>query len=195
MIVIYQLTDDQKKLAEENIKLAYWRANEWAKRLNRINCLGEIKGRCMVGLVKSAKSFDPSKSKFATYSTRCMDNEVRMWLRKNQKRSGTINFSGIHLADDEGNELPIECIVEELQIDAEENSLVDSMWLQSCIFELKPLEVTVLYLYYYKDLSQKDVAERIGYTQSYVSRLMKKALIRLHKIYFERENNLKKATL
>lgn len=187
VIFIYKLTDEQKELAGDNVELAYWCGNKWSEKLGLERYRKELQGRCIIGLVKASKTYNPKYSKFSTYAVKCMDNEVKMWLRKQNKRNSTFSFSDLEGDNKKGDKMPIEVIAKELQVDSSSDDLINSMWLQSAILDLDRLETKILYWYYYKDLTQVEISKKIGYSQSYVSRLLKKTLRKLEKFYI-REN-------
>lgn len=172
------------------MELAYWCGNKWTEKLGLENYRKEIQGKCIVGLVKASKTYNPKYSKFSTYAVKCMDNEVKMWLRKQNKRNSTFNFTDLERTNKQGDKMPIEAIAEELQIGSASDSLIDAMWLQSAILELDRRESKIIYFYFYKNLTQVEISKKMDYSQSYVSRLIKQSLRKLEKLYIRQNKEV-----
>ncbi len=136
-----------------------------------------------IGLIKAVRSFDPAKNiKLATYASRCIENEILMYLRKASQQRSEISIDEPLNTDWDGNELLLsdiigsdeESITEKLSRDCEQRSLMEE------IAKLSPRERQIMELRFGlkdgKELTQKEVADKIGISQSYISRLEKKII-------------------
>ena len=123
--------------------------------------------------------------KLATYASRCIDNEILMFLRKNKKRRGEVSLEDSLSFDAEGNELRLEDILgtdsdivtKDLEHEVERKLLYEEVAKLSG----RDKEIMVLRygLYNTKELTQKEVAQKLGISQSYISRIEKKVINRL----------------
>ena len=136
-----------------------------------------------IGLIKGVNTYRLDKNiKLATYASRCIDNEILMFLRKNKKRRGEISFEDSLSYDGEGNELHLEDIL------GTEKDIVtkgieeehDKKILYQEINKLKKRDKEIMILRYglfnTKEMTQKDVADLMGISQSYISRIEKKVI-------------------
>lgn len=141
-----------------------------------------------IGLIKAVNTFCPSRHiKLATYSSRCIENEILMYLRKNASLRGEISIDEPLNVDWDGNELHLSDVlgsepdVVHRRIEQEtENAL-----LLRCVEALSERERTIMKmrfgLYGSKEHTQKEVADLLGISQSYISRLEKKIIGRLRR--------------
>lgn len=145
-----------------------------------------------IGLIKAVASFDSGKGKLSTYASRCIDNELLMLLRSKKKTSKEVSLYEPIGTDKEGNEINLLDIIESEQID-----VIDRMELGGNIRKLGKVlqtldrrEKEIIFLRYGlatgKEVTQREIGERLGISRSYVSRIEKKALHKL-KMGFERE--------
>lgn len=145
-----------------------------------------------IGLIKAVASFDSGKGKLSTYASRCIDNELLMLLRSKKKTSKEVSLYEPIGTDKEGNEINLLDIIESEQID-----VIDRMELGSNIRKLGRVlqalderEKEIIYLRYGlatgKEVTQREIGEKLGISRSYVSRIEKRALNKL-RIGFERE--------
>ncbi|MCR5123259.1 MAG: sigma-70 family RNA polymerase sigma factor [Ruminococcus sp.] len=136
-----------------------------------------------IGLIKAVRSFDPEKNiKLATYASRCIENEILMFMRKASQQRTEISIDEPLNIDWDGNELLLsdilssdeETAAEKLGHECEQRALMEE------IDKLPPRERQIMELRFglngAKELTQKEVAERIGISQSYISRLEKKII-------------------
>ncbi len=143
-----------------------------------------------IGLIKGVSTFDHKKStRLATYAARCIENEILMYFRNQKKRQNDVNISDPIDTDTEGNALTFLDIVYEEECFAEDLDLkINSKKLYKYLEEIPQREKKILImrygLYNTKALTQKQVAEKLGISRSYVSRIESKALKRL-KDYFK----------
>ena len=143
-----------------------------------------------IGLIKAINSFNPEKNiKLATYASRCIENEILMYLRRNNKTRMEVSIDEPLNVDWDGNELLLSDILgtEEDVIYKGIEGEVDRMLLNKAIDKLSPREQTIIKLRFglnTKDgyeRTQKEVADLLGISQSYISRLEKKIMNRLKK--------------
>lgn len=147
-----------------------------------------------IGLIKAVASFDSGKGKLSTYASRCIDNELLMLLRSKKKTSREVSLYEPIGTDKEGNEINLLDIIETEQIDVVDKLEIISNLrkLGRMLQNLEEREQEIIYLRYGlmtgKEVTQREIGERLGISRSYVSRIEKKALTKL-RIGFEKENN------
>ena len=143
-----------------------------------------------IGLIKSINTFKPDKNiKLATYASRCIENEILMYLRRNSKTRLEVSIDEPLNVDWDGNELLLSDILgtEEDVIYRGIESEVEHKLLKEAISKLTEREKTIINLRFGLDASigremtQKEVAELLGISQSYISRLEKKIMRQLKK--------------
>jgi RNA polymerase sporulation-specific sigma factor len=141
-----------------------------------------------IGLIKAVNTFNPEKKiKLATYASRCIENEILMYLRRNSKVKAEISFYEPLNIDWDGNELLLSDILG-TENDIVYNLIEDEVDKQLLFMVLKSLnerekEIVKLRfgLYGVREKTQKEVADMLGISQSYISRLEKKIISRLKK--------------
>ena len=141
-----------------------------------------------IGLIKAVNTFDPEKNiKLATYASRCIENEILMHLRKNANRRGEVSLDEPLNTDWDGNELLLSDVLgtdEDVVMRPIEED-VDRSLLAQAISTLSPREKEIITLRFGlgggKEQTQKEVADRLGISQSYISRLEKRIISRLKK--------------
>ena len=143
-----------------------------------------------IGLIKAVSTFKREKNiKLATYASRCIENEILMYLRRNNKIRMEVSIDEPLNVDWDGNELLLSDILgtEEDVIYKGIEGEVDRMLLNKAINRLSPREQTIIRLRFglnsgdCHERTQKEVADLLGISQSYISRLEKKIMIRLKK--------------
>lgn len=143
-----------------------------------------------IGLIKSINTFNPEKNiKLATYASRCIENEILMYLRRNSKHKMEVSIDEPLNVDWDGNELLLSDILgtDEDVIYQDIENEVERKLLIKAISKLSEREQTIIRLRFGlgntegKELTQKEVAELLGISQSYISRLEKKIMRRLKK--------------
>ena len=167
-------------LIEHNLRLVVFLAKKYE---NTGVDLEDLVSIGTIGLIKGVNTYKLDKNiKLATYASRCIDNEILMFLRKNKKRRGEISFEDSLSYDSEGNELHLEDIL------GTEKDIVtkgieeehDKKVLYEEINKLKKRDKQIMILRYglynTKEMTQKDVAELMGISQSYISRIEKKVI-------------------
>lgn len=143
-----------------------------------------------IGLIKSINTFNPQKNiKLATYASRCIENEILMYLRRNNKTKLEVSIDEPLNVDWDGNELLLSDILgtDEDVIYRDIETEVERKLLLKAVDKLSDREKTIINLRFGlsdpsgKELTQKEVAEMLGISQSYISRLEKKIMKRLKK--------------
>ncbi len=173
-------------LIEHNLRLVVFLAKKYDSTGTDLEDLVSIG---TIGLIKGVNTYKLDKNiKLATYASRCIDNEILMYLRKSKRRKGEVSFEDNLSFDSEGNELHLEDI---LGTDADvvtkglDNEL-DRNIMKREIEKLSKRDKEIIELRYglngYEEMTQKDVAEKLGISQSYISRIEKKVIKRLQNI-------------
>ena len=143
-----------------------------------------------IGLIKAVNTFNPEKKiKLATYASRCIENEILMYLRRNNKTRLEVSIDEPLNVDWDGNELLLSDILgtDEDVIYKDLETEVEKRLLNEAIDKLSDRERTIINLRYGlnspggEELTQKEVADLLGISQSYISRLEKKIMKRLKK--------------
>lgn len=143
-----------------------------------------------IGLIKSINTFNPNKNiKLATYASRCIENEILMYLRRNSKTRMEVSIDEPLNVDWDGNELLLSDILgtEEDVIYRGIETEVEHKLLKEAISKLSEREKTIINLRFgldastNREMTQKEVAELLGISQSYISRLEKKIMKQLKK--------------
>lgn len=174
------------KLIEHNLRLVVFLAKKYENTKVDLEDLVSIG---TIGLIKGIKTFSMDKNiKLATYASRCIDNEILMYLRKNKKVRTEISFEESLSYDADGNELHLEDILG-TDKDIVTRGLEEEGDKKILIEEINRLDVRdreIMILRYglmgHKELTQKEVAELLGISQSYISRIEKKVIKRLKNI-------------
>ena len=140
-----------------------------------------------IGLIKAVKTFCPEKNiKLATYASRCIENEILMYLRKTSQQKNEISIDEPLNFDSDGNELLLSDILgtdSDTVIRGIENEVEINLLLQE-VAKLCPREKQIMEMRfglggYKKELTQKEVADIVGISQSYISRLEKRIIRQL----------------
>ena len=176
----------RNKLIEHNLRLVVFLAKKYENTGYDIEDLVSIGS---IGLIKGTKTYKIDKNiKLATYASRCIANEILMFLRKNKKRRGEISLEDALNYDSEGNELHLEDILgtdNDIVIKAFEDKM-DKQLLSKHLNDLDNREKQIMILRYglnnTKEFTQKEVAEMLGISQSYISRIEKKVISKLQNI-------------
>ena len=143
-----------------------------------------------IGLIKSINTFKPDKNiKLATYASRCIENEILMYLRRNNKTKLEVSIDEPLNVDWDGNELLLSDILgtEEDVIYRDMENEVERKLLMKAVNKLSERERTIIKLRFGlgkgdgEEMTQKEVAELLGISQSYISRLEKKIMRQLKK--------------
>lgn len=172
-------------LIEHNLRLVVYIARKFENTGINIEDLISIGS---IGLIKAVNTFDSEKNiKLATYASRCIENEILMYLRKNSRTKTEVSFDEPLNVDWDGNELLLSDVLgtEEDIITKDLETKVDKQLLINALSTLNSREKKIMELRFglvgQEEKTQKDVADMLGISQSYISRLEKKIIKRLKK--------------
>lgn len=172
-------------LIERNLRLVVYIARKFENTGINIEDLVSIG---TIGLIKAVNTFDPSKKiKLATYASRCIENEILMYLRRNNKLRSEVSFDEPLNVDWDGNELLLSDVLgtESDTIYRNLEDEVDREILYDALDKLSERERKIMQLRFGlgtgREMTQKDVADLLGISQSYISRLEKRILKRLQR--------------
>lgn len=183
----YSKEDARKMLIEHNLRLVVYLAKKFE---NTGICVEDLISIGTIGLIKGINTFNPEKKiKLATYASRCIENEILMYLRRNNKTKLEVSIDEPLNVDWDGNELLLSDILgtSEDIIYKDIEKEVDRSLLRKALETLSEREQTIIRLRFGIDdklgqeLTQKEVADLLGISQSYISRLEKKIMKRLKK--------------
>jgi RNA polymerase sporulation-specific sigma factor len=175
--------ESRNKLIEHNLRLVVFLAKKYESTGYDLEDLVSIGS---IGLIKGIETYKPDKNiKLATYASRCIANEILMYIRKNKKRKTEVSLEDSLTFDAEGNELHLEDILgtDENIIFNEFSRKTDKEVLNAELVKLNEREKLIMTLRYglnnTDEYTQKEVAEMLGISQSYISRIEKKIIKRL----------------
>lgn len=175
----------RKKLIEHNLRLVVYIAKKFDNTGVGVEDLISIG---TIGLIKAINTFNPTKKiKLATYASRCIENEILMYLRRNNKTKLEVSIDEPLNVDWDGNELLLsdilgtdeDVIYKDLENEAERKLLIKAI---NGLSKRERLIVKMRYGFETEDgeeKTQKEVADLLGISQSYISRLEKKIMQRL----------------
>lgn len=170
----------KNKLIEHNLRLVVYLSKKYENTKIDLEDLVSIG---TIGLIKGINTYKMDKNiKLATYASRCIDNEILMYLRKNKKRNGDVSLEESLSYDSEGNELHLEDILgtdpDLVTKELEDNDL--KVTLMKEINNLPERDKQIMKLRYglfgEKEITQKELAEKLNISQSYISRIEKKVI-------------------
>ena len=175
----------RQTLIEHNLRLVVYIARRFEN--TGIN-LEDLISIGTIGLIKAVETYQPAKSiKLATYASRCIENEILMYLRKTASQKTELSFDEPLNTDWDGNELLLsdilgtdsDLVMRPIEAD------VDRQLLGQAIERLEPREKQIITLRFGlnggQERTQKEVADQLGISQSYISRLEKRIIARLKK--------------
>ena len=177
----------KKQLIEHNLRLVVYLAKKFE---NTGVCVEDLISIGTIGLIKGINTFNPEKKiKLATYASRCIENEILMYLRRNNRVKLEVSFDEPLNTDWDGNELLLSDILgtDEDIIYKDIETEVEISLLKKAMLSLNERERQIIELRFgvnrveNKELTQKEVADILGISQSYISRLEKKIMARLKK--------------
>ena len=184
-------TEEEKEakaeLIEHNLRLVVYIAKKFDNTSVGVEDLISIG---TIGLIKAINTFNPTKNiKLATYASRCIENEILMYLRRNSKTKMEVSIDEPLNVDWDGNELLLSDILgtDEDVISRRLEDEVEISLLSKAIRKLSPREQTIIRLRFglgkenAAEKTQKEVADLLGISQSYISRLEKRIMKRLKK--------------
>lgn len=177
----------KEKLISHNLRLVVYLAKKFENTGVGVEDLISIG---TIGLIKGINTFNPEKKiKLATYASRCIENEILMYLRRNNKTRLEVSIDEPLNVDWDGNELLLSDILgtDEDIIYRDMETEVEKRLLRKAVEKLDCREKEIIELRYGinqpngKEMTQKEVADTLGISQSYISRLEKKIMNRLKK--------------
>lgn len=173
------------KLIEHNLRLVVYIAKKFETSGIELEDLISIGA---IGLIKAVKTYSVDKNiKLATYASRCIENEILMQLRKNTRLKNEVSLDEPLSSDGEGNELLLadiisvdeDCVTKNMENSAEKQILLE------VISKLDSREQMIMFLRFglcgNEEKTQKEVADMMGISQSYISRIEKKIFLKLRK--------------
>lgn len=173
----------RNKLIEHNLRLVVFLSKKYE---NTGVDLEDLVSIGTIGLIKGVNTYKLDKNiKLATYASRCIDNEILMFLRKNKRRRGEISFEDSLSYDSEGNELHLEDILgtESDIVTRPLEEEIEKKILYQELSKLNGRDKEIMLMRYgllgKKEMTQKEVAEALGISQSYISRIEKKVISKL----------------
>ena len=186
-------TSVKKELIEHNLRLVVYIARKFDNTgidLDDLISIGTI------GLIKAINSFNVDKNiKLATFASRCIENEILMHLRRVSKIRGEVSFDEPLNVDWEGNELLLSDILgtDGDVVVKQVESTCEKEILKEALKKLNEREKRIMVLRFglsgSRELTQKEVADLLGISQSYISRLEKKIVVKLKKEMKKAEND------
>lgn len=178
-------------LIERNLRLVVYIARKFENTGVLIEDLVSIGS---IGLIKAVNTFNPNRNiKLATYASRCIENEILMYLRRNQKLKAEVSLDEPLNVDWDGNELLLSDVipVEGSEVHRAIEAEVDRVLLSAALGKLEVRERQIMQLRFGladgRDRTQKEVADFLGISQSYISRLEKRILGRLRREFRKME--------
>ncbi len=184
---LYQQGDEcaRDKLVEHNLRLVVYIAKKFESSGVNIEDLISIG---TIGLIKAVNTFKPDKNiKLATYASRCIENEILMYLRKVSGQKMDISLDEPLNTDWDGNELLLSDVLgsDGLEINDNVEQEDERRILYDCMDDLSDRERLIMNMRFgmcgEKEHTQKEVADELGISQSYISRLEKRILLKLKK--------------
>ena len=175
----------RQTLIEHNLRLVVYIARKFENTGVGVEDLISIGA---IGLIKAVNTFDGEKKiKLATYASRCIENEILMYLRRNSKTRSEISFDEPLNIDWDGNELLLsdilgteeDIIYKSIEEEAEKKLLFAAM--EKLTNREKIIMQTRFGLFGQEEMTQKEVADMLGISQSYISRLEKRIIRKLQK--------------
>ena len=177
-------------LIEHNLRLVVYIAKRYETNpifMEDLISIGSI------GLIKAVITFKRDKNiKLVTYASRCIENEILMFLRKKSRRKVEVSFDEPLNIDYDGNELLLsdilgtedDIVIKEFEKKENKRELLEAM---KCLKERERQILQMRYGIEHEELTQKDIAKRLGISQSYISRLEKRIL---QKLQVQMKNNM-----
>ena len=184
--------DAKKQLVEHNLRLVVYIARRFE---NTGTGLEDLISIGTIGLIKAISTYRRDKNiKLATYASRCIENEILMHIRKTANQRGEVSLDEPINMDCDGNELLLSDILgtdEDIILRPMEDA-VDLCVLRQALKELPEREREIILMRFglegRKELTQKEVAQKMGISQSYISRLEKRIMLRLKKELIRQTN-------
>lgn len=185
--LVYKMIDGDKEsrdtLVEHNLRLVVFLAKKYD---NTGYDLEDLVSIGTIGLIKGVNTYKPDKNiKLATYCSRCIDNEILMFLRKNKRKRVEVSLEDSINLDSEGNQLHLEDILgtEVDLVPREYEDKLDKKLLLEELDKLNERDKKIMIMRYgllnNNEYTQKEVADLLNISQSYISRIEKKVIKKL----------------
>lgn len=175
----------KNEIVEHNLRLVVYIAKKFEGSVSDVSDLVSVGA---IGLMKAVNSFDPQKNiKLATFASRCIENEILMYLRKVVKRKCEVSLDEPINVDVEGNELLLSDVVgtepDQIAKDLERKMEVEQLYKSFSALSKREFEIIKMRygLLDSEEMTQKEIADMMGISQSYISRIEKKVLGKLKK--------------
>lgn len=183
-----QFISNYKNLTIDNKNLAKWKAQKWFQKTNHKYSYEELLCECNLGLVKAAKTFNKNLGNtFATYANTCMDNQIKMKLRKDNNRN-SITITTLTPDNDEIDQKRFERMI--FKQDCKIDELINLLVLKKFFENIKGISIKeiihsnknlnkkqrdkIIFLLSIKGVKQQVIANIFNLSQSYISRIIKK---------------------
>lgn len=185
--------ESKEKLIRHNLRLVA----HVVKKYQGADSNDDLISTGTIGLIKAINTFDPDKgTALATYTARCIENEILMLIRQNKKNAGVLSLSGVVGADKDGNELTLLDVLpdeSEPLVNQVEKRVENKILTEIVKKTLNEREYTVIKLRFGLDgcvpLAQREVAKLLKISRSYISRIEKRAVDKIREEMFKRGMN------
>ena len=186
--------DARFKLIEHNLRLV---AHIVKKYDNKTNDTDDLISIGTIGLIKGIDSFSKEKNtRLTTYAARCIENEILMYFRNNKKRNKDISINESIGFDKEGNEITILDVLKTptpdyaLDIYKEDNIMDLKKYFNVLTQREKEIIIDRYGLYNHDEITQKEIAKKLGISRSYVSRIEKRALTKILREFLKNNKDI-----
>jgi len=186
--------DARAKLIEHNLRLV---AHIVKKFDNKTTDTDDLISIGTIGLIKGIDTYKKTpKVKITTYAARCIQNEILMYYRSNKKNGLTVSLNDSIGYDKEGNEINLADLLEDKQEDilerlqVKDNIVLLNKYLEKLNKREKEIITKRFGLNNQKDLTQKEIAENLGISRSYVSRIEKRALTKILREFIKHKKDI-----
>lgn len=178
----------RNKLIEHNLRLVVFIAKRYD---NNPNTMEDLISIGTIGLVKAVNTFKRDKNiKLVTYASRCIENEILMFYRKKNKRKLEVSFDEPLNIDSDGNELLLsdilgtdsDIVVKEVEKREDKRQLLKAL---TCLKEQEQMILKMRYGLHHEEYTQKEIAHKLGISQSYISRLEKRIIDKLKQEFYK----------
>lgn len=183
--IMHNVPNAREPLITHNLRLVVYIAKKFESSSANVEDLISIG---TIGLIKAVNTFCPERNiKLATYASRCIENEILMYLRKTSQLKNEISIDDPLNVDWDGNELLLSDILgsDQNAVNMNIEEEVERDLLRSAVSRLAPREKEIMQLRFglnnQREHTQKEVADTLGISQSYISRLEKRIIARLRK--------------
>lgn len=185
--------ESRNKLIEHNLRLVAHIAKKYETKDNSQDDLISIG---IIGLIKGIDSYNKNKGvKLTTYAAKCAENEILMHFRSNKKHLNNVSLNDIVAHDKDGGEISLIDILKEdnisLDTKIEQNDNIKNLKEYLKVLNKRELEIIIMRygLFNTKEKTQKEIAKNLKISRSYVSRIEKRALIKMLRKFIQNNNN------